>query len=164
MTDKLGEFVTRSPFGIEINANGQRIGVGNVPPPRWLVQGYLTTKVVTPGLAQVGAVGPGGAAVLTQSDLLSDEVGAIIFEVDVVNNGLRLNFSNAASLVGLVLEPAEAASTMQLVGGARNGPALIDQCFAYESRIGQYIPRGTPYLGSPVSGGPGGGGPGVSPH
>jgi len=129
------------------------------------VQGYLTNKVVAPGLATAGAIGPGGAPMLTQGDLLSDEVGAIIFEVDVLNNSLRLNFSNAASLVGIVLEPAEQASTLQLVGSARNGPALIDQCFAYESRIGQYIPRGSPYLGSPTTGGPGGGGgPGVSPH
>jgi hypothetical protein len=165
MTDKLGQFAARGPFGLEVNGNGQRIGVGNLPPPRWLVQGYLTNKVVQPGLAQVGAIGPGGAPMLTQGDLLSDEAGAVIFEVDVINGSLRLNFATPASLVGIVLEPAEAGSSMQLVGGARNGPALIDQCFNYENRIGQYIPRGSPYLGSPVTGGPGGGGgPGPSPH
>lgn len=165
MTDKLGAFVNRGPFGIEINANGQRVGVGNVPPPSWLVQGYLTNKVVQPGLAQAGAVGPGGVPMLARTDLMTDEAGAIVFETDVMNGNLRLTFSSPASLVGIVLEPAEAVSSLQLVGGARNGPALIDQCFNYENRIGQYIPRGSPYLGSPVSGGPGGGGgPGGSPH
>ncbi len=165
MTDKLGEFASRGPFGLEINANGRRIGVGNVPPPSWLVQGYLTNKAVTPGLAQAGAAGPGGVAMLTRSDLLSDEAGAIIFEIDVTNGTLRLNFSSPASLVAIVLEPAASASTLQLVGAARNGPALIDQCFNYENRIGQYVPRGSPFLGTPIPGNPGGGGgPGPSPH
>ena len=165
MTDKQGEFAARGPFGLVVSANGQRVGVGAVPPPRWLVQGYLTNKVVAPGLAQAGAIGPGGAAMLTQADLLSDEAGAIIFEVDVLNGNLRLGFSPPASLVGLVLEPAEANSSLQLVGGARNGPALIDQCFGYDNRLGQYIPRGSPILGGPIGGGPGGGGgPAGSPH
>jgi hypothetical protein len=165
MTDKLGPFVNRGPFGLEIDANGHRVGVGTTPPPRWLVQGYLTNKLVQPGLAQAGAVGPGGARMLSRTDLMSDEAGAIVFETDVSGGRLRLGFSSPASLVGIVLEPADAPSSLQLVGGARGGPALIDQCFAYENRIGQYIPRGSPFLGFPVSGGPGGGGgPGPSPH
>ncbi len=161
MTDKQGQFAARGPFGLEVNANGQRVGVGNVPPPTWLVQGFLTNKPVAPGLAQVG----GGVQALARTDLLSDEAGAIVFEVDVLNAGLRLNFSSPASLVAIVLEPAETNSSLQLVGGARNGPALINQCFNYESRIGQYVPRGSPYLGAPGTGGPGGGGgSNVSPH
>ena len=163
-TDKLGEQAAQAPFSRVIDANGVRILAADLPPPRWLVQGYLTNKAVSPGLASAGS-GPGGIRLLSTGDLTADQGGAIEFEVDVVAGSLRLGFSPAAALSAVLIEPADQRSSLQLVGGARNGPAIIDQCFDYERRIGRDIPRGSPYLGAPGKGDPGGGGgPSGSPN
>ena len=164
LTDKLGEQAALAPFSRMIDANGVRVLVADLPPPRWLVQGYLTNKAVSPGLASAGS-GPGGIRLLSTADLMTDQGGAIEFEADVVAGSLRLGFSPAAALSAVVVEPAEQRSSLQLVGGARNGPAIIDQCFDYERRIGRDIPRGSPFLGAPGKGDPGGGGgPSGSPN
>lgn len=155
-TDKLGEQAARLPFGRTITANNMPVLIADLPPPRWLVQGYLTNKAVSPGLASAGSTT--GVPVLSTSDLMTDQGGAIELEVDVATGSLRLGFSPAAALAAVIIEPADQRSSLQLVGDARNGPALINDCFDYERRIGRDIARGSPFLGGPVSGNPGGGG------
>jgi hypothetical protein len=156
-TDKLGETAARLPFGRMITANNMPVLIADLPPPRWLVQGYLTNKAVSPGLASAGG-GPGGIPLLSTTDLMTDQGGAIELEVDVATGALRLGFSPAAALSAIVIEPADQRSSLQLVGAARNGPALINNCFDFERRIGRDVARGSPFLGGPNPGNPGGGG------
>lgn len=164
-TDKLGETAARLPFSRTITANNMPVLIADLPPPRWLVQGYLTNKAVSPGLASAGAA-PSGVPLLSTNDLMTDQGGAIELEVDVSTGSLRLAFSPAAALSAIIIEPADQRSSLQLVGSARNGPALINDCFDRERRIGRDIPRGTPFLGGPNPGNPGGGsgGPQGSPN
>ncbi|MGE0151810.1 MAG: hypothetical protein AB7R90_04280 [Reyranellaceae bacterium] len=163
-TDKLGEQAARLPFGRTITANNMPVLIADLPPPRWLVQGYLTNKAVAPGVASA-AGGPGGSPVLSTNDLMTDQGGAIELEVDVATGALRLGFSPAAALSAIIIEPADQRSSLQLVGSARNGPALINDCFDHERRIGRDVARGSPFLGGPASGNPGGGGgPSGSPN
>ncbi len=156
-TDKLGETASRLPFGRMISANNMPVLVADLPPPRWLVQGYLTNKAVSPGVASA-TTGPGGVPILSTGDLMTDQAGAIEFEVDVAAGALRLGFSPMAALSAVIIEPADQRSSLQLIGAARNGPALINDCFDRERRIGRDIPRGSPFLGGPNPGNPGGGG------
>jgi hypothetical protein len=156
-TDKLGETAAQLPFSRTITANNMPVLIADLPPPRWLVQGYLTNKAVSPGLASAGAA-PGGIPLLSTNDLMTDQGGAIELEVDVSVGSLRLGFSPAAALSAIIIEPADQRSSLQLVGAARNGPALINDCFDRERRIGRDIPRGSPFLGGPNPGNPGGGG------
>lgn len=159
ITDKLGETAARLPFSRTITANNMPVLVADLPPPRWLVQGYLTNKLVSPGVAGA-TTGPGGVPVLATTDLMRDQGGAIELEVDVPAGSLRLGFSPAAALSAIIIEPADQRSSLQLMGAARNGPALINDCFDRERRIGRDLPRGTPFLGGPHAGNPGGGGGG----
>lgn len=147
MTDKLGENVRAFPFGRMVAANRARIFIAEMPPERWLVQGYLTNKLVTPGLASTGTRGPGGLPLLSTADLLQEEGGAIEFEVDVTEGTLRLGFQRPASIAAIVVEPAQQRTSMPLVGEAINGPAIIDRCFEYTRQLDQYAPRR--YLGQP---------------
>lgn len=155
-TDKLGENAGQLPFSRTITANNMPVMVADLPPPRWLVQGYLTNKAVSPGLASAGA-GPAGVPLLSTNDLMTDQGGAIELEVDVSGGSLRLGFSPAAALSAIIIEPADQRSSLQLVGAARNGPALINDCFDRERRIGRDIPRGSPFLGGPNPSNPGSG-------
>ena len=160
MTDKLGDNVRAFPFGRMVAANRARIFIAENPPERWLIQGYLTNKLVTPGLASAGAKGPGGLSLLSASDLMQEEGGAIEFEVDVTEGNLRLTFQRPASVAAIVVEPAQQRSSMPLVGEAANAPAIIDRCFEYTRQLDQFAPRR--YLGTPTDGG----GPGdpTTPH
>jgi hypothetical protein len=163
-TDKLGEQAARLPFGRTITANNMPVMIADLPPPRWLVQGYLTNKAVSPGLASAGSA-PGGVALLSTNDLMTDQGGAIELEVDVATGGLRLGFSPAAALSAIIIEPADQRSSLQLIGAARNGPALINDCFDFERRIGRDVARGSPFLGGPNPQNPGGpSGPQGSPN
>lgn len=155
-TDKLGETVGQLPFSRMITANNMPVLIADLPPPRWLVQGYLTNKAVSPGLASAGSA-PSGIPLLSTNDLMADKGGAIELEVDVSAGSLRLGFSPAAALSAVIIEPADQRSSLQLVGAARNGPALINDCFDHERRIGRDIPRGSPFLGGPNPQPPGGG-------
>jgi hypothetical protein len=156
-TDKLGEQAARLPFGRMITANNMPVLIADMPPPRWLVQGYLTNKAVSPGLASAGS-GPGGVPLLSTNDLMTDQGGAIELEVDVSTGALRLGFSPPAALAAILIEPSNQRSSLQLMGAARNGPALINDCYDVERRIGRDVARGSPFLGGPNSGNPGGGG------